>query len=608
MTAALKTKPAPRAKASPADAATPAGPFEVPPVERSPIELFKVAPENPRAHRKEVEDLGSLAPLVRKYGVVNPVICYLEGKTLWVTAGRRRLAAASDVGAEELPHRRYPKDIAIQLGLAEQEGHRPLHVADQARAWALRLRQGGNAVEIANDFGVTELTVRQRARLGDMHAPILDALGANRIDLAVAKAFANAEPDQQISLWKKFGRGGDRLHIQVWQLREAINQKKISATDSIARFVSEKAYVEAGGRIQQDLFNTQAHRDDDDSAGLTYWLDPAIAEKLADEKFAEKIEELKKAGWGFVMRDDGDAWRTLEYSQAPKTMAERKKFGLVLALDGNGKIATQVGKRIRTTAGKRLDDAPAAVATPNEPGKPAPQPPISHTAHEQLTRAAGGIVGYALAKTPELALAALIAQLARKRWGKPEGDQPDVLAIYPAHMPHGIGARQQAPQLQCESGKGGTDEMEETWREKLAADLDDAEAVVFRWPLKDKLSCLAFLLGQLVILTEPRADAPRKLRRRRAAELASLASVQPAEFYAVSVDVLKGFSRGELTKIAKELGVEEGKTKGQTAEIIALAAADKGWVPKVVRELCGVPVAAKVKKPAAKAAAKKKAA
>src|SRR3546814_15204856 len=66
-------------------------------------------------------------------------------------------------------------------------------------------------------------------------------------------------------------------------IRRAILNGSIKATDAKARFVGRDGYVAAGGRVERDLFGS----DDDET-----WVDVDLIEDLAGQKLAAAVAEL----------------------------------------------------------------------------------------------------------------------------------------------------------------------------------------------------------------------------------------------------------------------------------------------------------------------------
>ncbi|MCZ2975124.1 hypothetical protein NYY80_18980, partial [Acinetobacter baumannii] len=64
---------------------------------------------------------------------------------------------------------------------------------------------------------------------------------------------------------------GHSSYVNADQIRRAIANDTMKATDPIAILVGDDAYVAAGGRIERDLFSEDGDR----------WTDPELAQTLA---------------------------------------------------------------------------------------------------------------------------------------------------------------------------------------------------------------------------------------------------------------------------------------------------------------------------------------
>lgn len=552
----------------------------------APIAKFAIAPENPRAHR-DIEHLDELAANIATHGVLQPVIVYQHKAQFLVTAGRRRLHAARKAGLKALPFVALPKAEAIAAGLAEQEGHVAMHPADQAVAWhSMWKTKGTTAVEIANAFGVTERTVMQRIALATLHPPILKALQEDKITIATAGAWANVPVEKQPALFKKIGG-----HADSWDIKNALSHEDLTADDRLARFVGEKAYTDAGGRIERDLFAFQdewGDRDEKEPEPEARWLDRELAQRLADDKIAAEVKKLEAQGWGFVIVGDVD-WSRYDSGAPQKTKEEKAKAGCFVRVDYKGRLEIERGFKLR--AGKTAAKSAKAAVGAAPKGK---QPAMTNTTHERLTRAAAVAVGRTLQVRPGAALIVLVAALARMHWE--EGGE-DVLNLRSDRdwRPDLI------PTLETDEAAKAA---EERWRKQLPSDLDDAEVELQRWSASDLDDLLAFLVGELVVFSEQSPNhTSRSEKRRRLIVAGQTAGVTPHAHWAPDAAWFKGCSVATLAKFAKDLGVEIGKTKGKTAEALAIAAKHKGWVPPLFRELCGDVAETP---PTAKAPAKKK--
>lgn len=263
-----------------------------------PFESLYVAPENARAD-KPIEDLPAITALIDRYGLLQPLVVYEGevheegGQSYAVTNGRRRLAGIGEVRKKKpakfktVQVRVVPRADAAAIALAG-EMHVELSAADQARQWT-RMQLGGETPDtIAKAFGVTERFVEQRLRLGSLHEPILNALDAGDISVEIAQLYAGALMARQEATWKALGAKA-RAH----QVKAELARDTIRAGEPIALFVTEQAYREAGGRVEQELFSAP-----EDSR----WLDIEIAERIADAKLEEARARVanEEPGWAFI--------------------------------------------------------------------------------------------------------------------------------------------------------------------------------------------------------------------------------------------------------------------------------------------------------------------
>src|SRR3546814_2958477 len=83
----------------------------------------------------------------------------------------------------------------------------------------------------------------------------------------------------------------------------------VRGSDARARLVGREAYINAGGRIERELF------DDDDSES---WVDVALHETLA----AEEMEKRAKA----LAAEQGLAWEGRRLTPMPVTISSKASF------------------------------------------------------------------------------------------------------------------------------------------------------------------------------------------------------------------------------------------------------------------------------------------
>jgi ParB family chromosome partitioning protein len=143
-------------------------------------------------------------------------------------------------------------------------------------------RPGASGEDVAKRFGVTTRFVEQRVRLAELAPVVFAALAAGEITLGVAQAYAvTPDVDRQARVFQSMSRSyyGDNPD----NVRRALLNGTVKATDAKARFVGRDAYVGAGGRIERDLFG-----DDADES----WIDVEIIEQLAAQKLEAAAQIL----------------------------------------------------------------------------------------------------------------------------------------------------------------------------------------------------------------------------------------------------------------------------------------------------------------------------
>ena len=222
-----------------------------------------------------------------------------------VEAGERRRKALLALAEDGKLPKDHPVSCLVvddksgeEASLAENFQRLAMNPADECLAFSSLAEQGADPEAIARRFGLTVRFVEGRLRLASLAPVVFEALGAGEISLDVAKAYA-ATPDaeRQAYVFEQVSRSYMSSHPD--SIRRLMTQATVSSGDRRARFVGEEAYVEAGGRIERDLF-----ADADDAR----WLDVALLERLATEKMeALAASTAAEQGLAFV-RPTLESW------------------------------------------------------------------------------------------------------------------------------------------------------------------------------------------------------------------------------------------------------------------------------------------------------------
>jgi ParB family chromosome partitioning protein len=97
-----------------------------------------------------------------------------------------------------------------------------------------------------------------------------------------------ADHARQEQVWENASRSG---HDEPYQIRRALTENTVRASDRRARFVGLDAYEQAGGAVERDLF-------EHDDGG---WLqDVALLDRLVTEKLTTEAETIAKEGWKWI--------------------------------------------------------------------------------------------------------------------------------------------------------------------------------------------------------------------------------------------------------------------------------------------------------------------
>ncbi len=213
-----------------------------------------------------------------------------------VPAGGRRYRALELL----VKQKRLPKDAPVPCvvreggyaeedSLAENIQRAPLHPLDQFRAFQALREKGMSEEEIAAAFFVSANVVKQRLKLASVGEALLDAFAEDAMTLDQLMAFTvNPDHERQAQVWEAV-RGS--YNDQPYQIRRMLTEHSVRASDKRALFVRIDAYVEAGGAVMRDLFES-------DDGG---WLENVgLVEMLVTEKLNEEAEAIRAEGWKWI--------------------------------------------------------------------------------------------------------------------------------------------------------------------------------------------------------------------------------------------------------------------------------------------------------------------
>ena len=180
--------------------------------------------------------------------------------------------------------------IAEEDSLAENTQREALHPVDQFRAFQTLIDKGLTEDDIAARFFVTPQIVRQRLRLAAVSPRLLELYVAEEMTLEHVMAFTlTTDHARQEQVWEAVKNG---YNPQPYQIRRMLTETAVhAANDRRATFVGVEAYEAAGGEVTRDLF-------ENDRGG---WLqDPALLDRLVQDKLKQEAEALSAEGWKWI--------------------------------------------------------------------------------------------------------------------------------------------------------------------------------------------------------------------------------------------------------------------------------------------------------------------
>ena len=256
-------------------------------------------PDNPRSG--DLEGIDELAVNIEAVGLINPITVRLtghdDGRELYtIVAGHRRFAAMQKLECRSIPATVVRVKTGTELALTENIMRQAMHPVDEYRAFAKLRLDGVTLKKIGKHFSLTERQVKQRLALGSLLPAWLDAWRKGWLTDETAKQLAKIKPGKQAEAFDDlFSTDQDPNEqasepIDAWDLREYLDKDdRLTEASSKVQIVGMQAYLDAGGRVEQDLFGDQK-----------YLTNPKLIDKLYDERMDGLHDEVKAEGWRSV--------------------------------------------------------------------------------------------------------------------------------------------------------------------------------------------------------------------------------------------------------------------------------------------------------------------
>jgi len=257
-----------------------------------PLNKLVESKKNVRKRSNPAADAWLKADIAARGLLQNLVVNAIARGKFEVTAGGRRLKQLKALAKDKAIKKTEPITCLVKNGeaheireisLAENFQRVKLNPADEAEAFQDIVNDGTSVEDVAIRFGQTVRFVEGRLRLAKLAPVVFEALASGDITLDIAKAYgATSDVERQAQVFEEVS--GAYYQITPDSIRRMVLDASVLASDPRAVLVGRDAYLEAGGKIDRELF------DDDESES---WVDVALLERLAAEKMEWRADEIK---------------------------------------------------------------------------------------------------------------------------------------------------------------------------------------------------------------------------------------------------------------------------------------------------------------------------
>jgi ParB family chromosome partitioning protein len=300
-----------------------------------------IHPDNVRAKSTEtytVEGVKVLAANIQACGLLQPMIVQKISKNKYgVVAGGRRLTALNFLAAKENNDFTKSMDVDCRvidenvnnlstISFSENYPQLPMDALDRFEAFSAMFNKDKASVSgIARTFGITELTVKQSLRLGNIHADIREAHRNGSISLETLRAFEkHPDPDTQLKAYKSLTDG--HKAISPNKVSNLLQEGCTRLGSALGALVVDE-YKAKNGEIINDLI------EEDSILANNQLVEEVLTQKLAD--LAEEERERLGLSWAdTILNSSWDTWMefnrvyTEEISVDDKTQAKVDKLSM----------------------------------------------------------------------------------------------------------------------------------------------------------------------------------------------------------------------------------------------------------------------------------------
>lgn len=356
-----------------------------------PLANLKVSKLNMRHGRKK-PDISDILPSIREHGLRQTLLVRQEGKHYGVVAGRRRLFALKQVAKETGIAPNVPCVVmkagdaaaAIEASILENTARLPATEMEQYVAFGRLAEEGRAPEQIADYFGVTELTVRRVLALANLCEPIRVLYASDHLDRETIRALTLASEDQQAE-WLRLYENEDERAPRGRQCRAWITGGHTITTDK-ALFDT----ADYQGQIIADLFGEQGVFAD----ASDFWAAQSAA-------ISDHVKRFIEAGWSDVqVMERGHYFQSWDHQKRARTKGGK----VFVEVRHDGAVTFHEGYITQAEA-RKLEKA----ASGEDESSPQVKPEMSGPMAEYILRHRHKAASASLLKTPAIALRLMVA-------------------------------------------------------------------------------------------------------------------------------------------------------------------------------------------------------
>ena len=263
---------------------------------------LEVHPDNVRNQQKNEntdQNNQELISNISEFGLLQPLLVQKINKSKYgVVAGSRRLNALNALAkskksqftkSSQIECRLVERDIDVtSLSLSENELQLPMDALDRFEAFSNLVIKGSAITDIARSFGITELSVKQAMRLGNIHPLIREAHRNGILNLEELRVFSG-HPDTSIQL-EVFEKLNEQDDLSTWRIKQFLTDGTLRIGDPLGQYIYD-LYKAENGRISEDLIFEDS-----------IILDQELIERCHEKKLQDDAES-ERAKYGFAWSD-----------------------------------------------------------------------------------------------------------------------------------------------------------------------------------------------------------------------------------------------------------------------------------------------------------------